>query len=146
MVSLLPTKFHEIMFSSFRGVALTSCFSRKFGKFLSSKGHNSHKIQAIKISWKYAQLHIVSLLSTKFHEILFSSFRGVALKKCVTDRRTDGEPDRRTGQKQYVSHKRGGSHNDNLLNPCSGGPDIFPKQIVKLEFVRNLTVAYIMCE
>jgi hypothetical protein len=26
MVSLLPTKFHEILFSSFRGVALTSCF------------------------------------------------------------------------------------------------------------------------
>ena len=51
MVSLLPTKFHEILFSSFRGVALTSCFSSKFGKFLSSKGHNSHKIQAIKISW-----------------------------------------------------------------------------------------------
>jgi hypothetical protein len=30
MVSLLPTKFHEILFSSFRGVALTSCFSCKF--------------------------------------------------------------------------------------------------------------------
>jgi hypothetical protein len=25
MVSLLPTKFHEILFSSFRGVALTNC-------------------------------------------------------------------------------------------------------------------------
>ena len=25
MVSLLPTKFHEIMFSSVRGVALTNC-------------------------------------------------------------------------------------------------------------------------
>ena len=29
---------------------------------------------------------MVSLLSTKFHEILFSSFRGVALTNCVTDR------------------------------------------------------------
>jgi hypothetical protein len=48
MVSLLPTKFHEILFSNFRGVALTSCFSSKFREFLSSKGHNSHKIQAIK--------------------------------------------------------------------------------------------------
>ena len=28
---------------------------------------------------------MVSLLSTKFHEILFSSFRGVALTNCVTD-------------------------------------------------------------
>ena len=29
---------------------------------------------------------MVSLLSTKFHEILFSSFRGVELTNCVTDR------------------------------------------------------------
>jgi hypothetical protein len=36
------------------------------------EGHNSHKIQEIKISWQYAQLHMVSLLPTKFHEILFS--------------------------------------------------------------------------
>jgi hypothetical protein len=46
---------------------------------------------------------MVSLLSTKFHEILFSSFRGVALTNCVTDRQTDrridGQTDRRTGQK-----------------------------------------------
>ena len=32
---------------------------------------------------------MVSLLPIKFHEILFSSFRGVALTNCVTDRRTD---------------------------------------------------------
>ena len=32
---------------------------------------------------------MVSLLPTKFHEILFSSFRGVALTNCVTDRWTD---------------------------------------------------------
>ena len=32
---------------------------------------------------------MVSLLSTKFHEILLSSFRGVALTNCVTDRQTD---------------------------------------------------------
>ena len=57
-----------------------------FGKFLSSKGHNSHKIQEIKISLYYAQLHVLSLLPTQFHEILFSSFRGVALTNCVTDR------------------------------------------------------------
>ena len=34
---------------------------------------------------------MVSLLSTKFHEILFSSFRGVALTNCVKDRWTDGQ-------------------------------------------------------
>ena len=33
---------------------------------------------------------MVSLLPTKFHEILFSSFRGVALTNCVTDRQMDG--------------------------------------------------------
>jgi hypothetical protein len=32
------------------------------------------------------KLHMVALLPTKFHEILFSSFRGVALTNCVTDR------------------------------------------------------------
>jgi hypothetical protein len=57
-----------------------------FGKFLSSKGHNSHKIQGINISWQYAQLHMVSLPPTKFHEILFSSFRGVALTSCFSSK------------------------------------------------------------
>jgi hypothetical protein len=77
-----------------------------FGKFLSSKGHNSNKIQEIKISWQYAQLHMVSLLPTKFHEILFSSFRGVALTNRVTDRWTD-----RT--KTMSPHQSGGRHNVN---------------------------------
>ena len=35
---------------------------------------------------------MVSLLSTKFHDILFSSFRGVALTNC--DRQTDEQTDR----------------------------------------------------
>jgi hypothetical protein len=51
MVALLPIKFHEILFSSFRGVALTSCFSSKFREMSKFKEHNSHKIQEIKISW-----------------------------------------------------------------------------------------------
>jgi hypothetical protein len=34
---------------------------------------------------------MVSLLPTKFHEILFSSFRGVALTNCQTNGRTDGQ-------------------------------------------------------
>ena len=32
---------------------------------------------------------MMPLLPTKFHEILFSGFRGVALTNCVTDRRTN---------------------------------------------------------
>jgi hypothetical protein len=39
---------------------------------------------------------MVSLLSTEFHEILASSFRGVALTNGVTDRRTDRRTDGRT--------------------------------------------------
>jgi hypothetical protein len=38
MVSLLPTKFHEILFCSFGGVALTSCFSSKFREMSKFKG------------------------------------------------------------------------------------------------------------
>ena len=49
---------------------------------------------------------MVSLLSTKFHEILFSSFRGVTLTKCVTDRRRDGQD-----KNNMSPHKSGGRHN-----------------------------------
>jgi hypothetical protein len=55
---------------------------------------------------------MVSLLPTKFHEILFGSFRGVTLTNCVTDRRT--------GQQQYVSpHKSGGRHNNLPCDPVA---------------------------
>jgi hypothetical protein len=49
---------------------------------------------------------MVSLLSTKFREILFNSFRGVALTNCVTD-----------GQdKNNMSpHQSGGRHNNLTL-------------------------------
>jgi hypothetical protein len=66
-------------------------------------------------------LHMVSLLSTKFHEILFSSFRGVALTNCVTDRRTDRQTD---GQdKNNMSpHKSGGRHNSSITQFVSATP------------------------
>ena len=38
MESLLPTKFHEILFSSIRGVALTSCFRGIFREMFKFKG------------------------------------------------------------------------------------------------------------
>jgi hypothetical protein len=47
---------------------------------------------------------MVSLLPIKFHEILFRSFRGVALTNCVTDKRTDGQ------DKNNMSPQ--GRHND----------------------------------
>jgi hypothetical protein len=142
MVSLLPTKFHEILFSSFRGVVLTRCFRSIFREMSKLKGaylpQNSgyrnclvicyapmnlnisrnillkqlvratpltllNRIawnlvgskdticscayyQAISISWILWEICpfqlMVSLLPTKFHKILFSSFRGVVLTRC----------------------------------------------------------------
>ena len=63
---------------------------------------------------------MMPLPPTKFHEILFSSFRGVALTNCVTDRRT--------GQKQYVSHQSGGRHNQtyNSKSPLQMGSNNMP--------------------
>jgi hypothetical protein len=59
--------------------------------------------------------------STKFHEILFSSFRGVALTNCVTDRtgqdRTDGQD-----KNNMSPDQSGGRHNEtrkSLKNHCS---------------------------
>jgi hypothetical protein len=40
----------------------------------SSMEHNSWKNQDIRISSQYAHLHIMSLLATKFHKIMFCSF------------------------------------------------------------------------
>jgi hypothetical protein len=52
-------------------------------------------------------LYMVSLLPTKVHEILFSSFRGVALTNCVADRRTD-----RQDKNNMSPHQSGGRHNN----------------------------------
>jgi hypothetical protein len=48
----------------------------------SSMEHNSLKNQDIRISSQYAHLHIMSLLATEFHKIMFCSFREVAFTKC----------------------------------------------------------------
>ena len=55
------------------------------------KGVTPRKKNGIKISCGYAHLHIMSFISTKFHEILLSGFRGVALtrKTGLTDWLTD---------------------------------------------------------
>ena len=44
-MSMLTTKLHEILLGSFRGVAITYCFSSTFNfdKIPSSKGHNFQK-------------------------------------------------------------------------------------------------------
>ena len=65
---------------------------------------NSIKKNWIKISCGYANLHIMSFITTKFHEILLSCFRGVALtrKTGLTDWLTDWLNDWRTGKKHYT--------------------------------------------
>ena len=50
-----------------------------FVKF--QKGRNSKKKNWNIISCGYAHLHIMSFITTKFHEILLSGFRGVALTR-----------------------------------------------------------------
>ena len=47
------------------------------------KGHFSQKKQWIRISCGYAHQHIKSFITTKFHEILLSGFRGVILTNCI---------------------------------------------------------------
>ena len=65
-------------------------------KFLSKKlfkkGVIPRKKNWIKMSCGYAHLHIMSFITTQFHEILFSGSRGVALtrKTGLTDWWTDG--------------------------------------------------------
>ena len=86
------TKFQEILLSGFRGVGPTNCFSSisHFGQISKfKKGRNSVKKNKIKISCGYAHLHIMSIITTKFHEILLSSFRGVGPTINDNKNRTD---------------------------------------------------------
>ena len=60
----------------------SNCFSSiiYFGQisYKVQKGCNSKKKKRIKLSCRYAHLHIMSFITTKFQEILLSGFRGVA--------------------------------------------------------------------
>ena len=93
-MSLTTTKFQENMLSGCRGVALTNCFSSifHFGQISKlKKGVTSREKNGIKICCRYAHLHIMSFITTKFHGILLSGFRGVELtrKTELTDWLTD---------------------------------------------------------
>ena len=85
IMSFITTKFQVILLRNFRGVALTrkTEVSFIFAKFLSSKRALLWEKNGNKISCGYAHLHIMSFITTKFHEILLSGFRGVALTNCV---------------------------------------------------------------
>ena len=85
--TFIMTTFHKNLLSSFSGVVLTNCFSSIFNfsqisKF--QKGHYSQKKNWSRIFCGYAHLQIKSFITTKFHEILLSGFRGVALTNCFS--------------------------------------------------------------
>jgi hypothetical protein len=80
----------------------------------------------------------VSLLPTKFHEILFSSFR-VALTNCVMDRRTG----RQTGQNQYGGRHNKGNNSETtnvryfqikvvISNPTHGEVNLIQHYVIKV--------------
>ena len=98
---IITTKYHAILLSGFRGGVLTNCFSSIF-QFRQISKFKKRVIQRKKneISCKYAYLHTMSFITTKFQEILLRSFRGVALTKKtgLTDWLTDWQ----TGQKHYT--------------------------------------------
>ena len=79
---IITTKFHEILFSSFRSSAHK--LSSKIVNFLSSKGHNSQENNPTRFYYRYAHLHIMSIITTKFQEIPFSSFREEAITNCFS--------------------------------------------------------------
>ena len=88
-MSFITTNFHEFLLSGFRGVAQTNCFSSifHFGQISKLKKDvhvTPRKKNSIKMSCEYAHLNIMYFITTKFHEILLSSLRGVTLTR-LTD-------------------------------------------------------------
>ena len=72
----ITTKFQEILLSGFKGVTLTNYFSsifhfRQISKL--KKGVTPRKKNGIKISSRYAHVHNMSFITTKFNEILSSN-------------------------------------------------------------------------
>jgi hypothetical protein len=60
-----------------RGVGFDMSDNRSDGDRCNKKGHKTREL-----SQQDAQLHMMPLLPTMFHKILFSSFRGGVLTSC----------------------------------------------------------------
>ena len=82
-MSFITTKFHKILLSGFSGVALTNCFEQYIFNFVQKVALLPEKYW-IRISCRYAHLHVKSFITTKFKEILLSGFSGVALTNCFS--------------------------------------------------------------
>ena len=94
-MSFITKKFHEILLSGFKGVVLTNWFRSIFhfgqiSKF--KKGVTPRILIETKFPVDMRIYTNMSFITTKFHEILSSGFRGVALtrKTELTDLLTDG--------------------------------------------------------
>ena len=107
--SFITTKFHKILLSGFRGVALTNCFSSIFhfgqiSKF--KKSVTPRKKTNQNFLWICTSTHYV----LQFHEVIRNSVerfqRGCADKKSRTDGLTDWLTDWGTDQKHYTSATR----------------------------------------
>ena len=81
IMSFITTTFQEILLSGLRGVVLTrkTVVSFVLAKF--QKGRNSEKKKLNQNFLWISYLYSMSFITTKFHEILLSSFRGVALTR-----------------------------------------------------------------
>ena len=79
-MSFTTTEFHEILLSGFTGVVLTDCFRRIFHVDQISK---LKKGVTLRKKWNRNFLWICAsnFITTKFHEILLSGFRGVSLTR-----------------------------------------------------------------
>ena len=82
-MSFFTTNFQEIPLSGFRG-KLANCFGNifHFGQISKFKKGVILRKKLNKISCGYAHQHVMSFTTTKFHKILLSGFRGVALTNC----------------------------------------------------------------
>ena len=86
---LINNKVSRNFVGQFRGVAITNRFSSKFNFGQISKFKRGIHVAPgkkiyIKISCKYAHLQSLSFITTKFHKILLSAFKGIALTNCFS--------------------------------------------------------------
>ena len=95
-MSFPNTKFHEILLSSFKSIAVAICFSSifNFGQ-IKSRG---------KSPCKHADLYTMSFMKTKFHEILLSGFKSVAMTKNTHQNKQSNIP----GQTEWRNSLYGG--------------------------------------
>ena len=75
---------------------------------------------------------MVSLLPTRFHEILFCSFRGVALTNC------DGQTDGRQDKNNMSPHQSGGHFK--YLYLCGGTPKIIKILVVVPQIIDGVPI------